>query len=177
LRAFDCGAGRRPARRHDRGGLYFNGGSINYYDPANGYVPSGSGNSASASITAPGAFAFFENKANTDTATFSATSLTIEDLRVGGSFPWRQVFTTDDPGYFDGLALADDNFPGGIAFSLQETDTLTVNWGGELGRKFDDVAVFSLDAAVPEPPLWAMLLNGFAGLAAFGVRSGSRRAT
>ena len=156
------------------GTLQFNGGAVNYYDPANGYVPATYDNTASPSIEAPGIFGFVESPGNTDTAAFTTDSLTIEDKSgANGAFPWRQTFTTSAPGSFDGLTLASDTFPNAFSYALTEMETLTVDWGGLVApaAPADSVALFAFGSSVPEPSTWAMLIVGFLGLGFAGARS------
>ena len=150
------------------GAIYFGGGATNFYDPAQGYVPSGYDNATSPSITVPGVFGF-QDVANLDTAAFTSTSLKIEDVTYKNAVNWTQTFTADTAGFFSNLQLVSDSFPSGVTYSVAG-NTLTVNWGGTSSTG-DAVAMFSFGGAVPEPSTWAMMTLGFAGLGFAGWRA------
>ena len=65
----------------------------------------------------------------------------------------RQTFTASTPGFFDGISLIQDSFPGGLNFSVS-ADTLTVN---VLRGDFSAVATFQLQATVVPTPIPAAL--------------------
>jgi hypothetical protein len=153
------------------GSLTFGGGGTNFFDPANGFVPTGYLNKTQGTtVTISGsAVEFgFSDGANRDTADFSDVGLTLEDLAstaAGGSSS-RYVFT--DPA-FAGLSLVKltDTFAGGVDASLRGT-TLTINVPAFSGAG-DHVATFGLtsgaSATVPEPSTLGLLALGGLGLA------------
>ena len=172
--ALAIGAGASAASATDiTGAIYFDGDSTthstNYYDPNNGYVPAGYGNSSSATVTVgPGLEFGFEDGDNQDTADFSSSSLTIQDITFGNATNWEQTFTSSTAGYFSGLTLLSNDFDG-LTFSVMG-DTLTVDWGGTEDPGTHTV-VFGLSSAAPEPGTWALMMAGV-GLAGFALRRG-----
>jgi len=157
-----------------QGAIYFAGGTTNYYDPANGFVPGGYGNSSGLPITVPGTFGF-EDGANLDTAAFTTTSLSIEDVTNSSASNWTQTFTASTPGFFSGLVETSDSFDP-ISYSLTG-NTLTVQWGGT-DTAGTGVADFSFGAsATPLPSTWTMLIAGFVGLGFLAYRGSKKNAT
>jgi hypothetical protein len=77
-------------------------------------------------------------------------------------------------GFFDIVANGAD------IFSENVGDNSVINLGSILGPNVDLTiegdGVFALGGAVPEPPTWALMLLGFAGLGYAGYRS-TRRTT
>src|SRR4051812_46012784 len=71
------------------GVMNINGGSTNFFDPTNGHVPAGFGNSASPNnvIIGSGTEFGFSDAANTDTVNFTGTQVTLTDVSEVGSFP------------------------------------------------------------------------------------------
>ena len=158
------------------GSLNFNGGGANYFDAANGFVPSGYGNSAGQPVTIGSATEFgFQDGANTDAADFTDTQLIITDNSVSGGASSTYTFTSLTPGAFAGLTLVGSNFAGGFTYGLIG-DTITVNFDGfESGGQFQ--TVFSVAAgSVPEPATWAMMLLGFGAVGGTLRRSHRNRA-
>jgi len=154
------------------GEIYFGGGSTNYYDPANGFVPTGVNNEAGLPVTVDGGTEFgYEDSANLDAADFTSKHLTITDLVFEDAAPWEQRFTASTPGFFNNLTLVSTNFTG-LTYSVTG-NTLKLNWGGTDSPDLF-TADFSFGSAVPEPATWAMLIGGF-GLAGGALRR--RRAT
>jgi MYXO-CTERM domain-containing protein len=154
------------------GGLTFGGGGTNYFDPANGYVPAGFLNSSPGGPTVviadPAVEFGFADGANSITADFTGTALTVTDVRttIGGLAPFAMTFTN---AAFAGLPLIEssDTFPGaGVTASLSGT-ALKLTFGGTSGPGTSR-AVYSFEqpAAVPEPSSWALALVGIAGAAA-----------
>ena len=154
--------------------LNFGGGGANYYDPIRGFVPAGAGNHGGPSITVPSFFAFAD-PADLLTATFTSTSLTIEDIVLVEQTFSNQFFTADTPGFFSNLKLQSNSFPGEFVYSLTG-DTLSVNWIGS-SVPVDATAVFSFGSPVPEASTWAMMALGFAGLSLIALRARGSRAS
>ena len=149
------------------GTLTFNGGGLNAFDPANGYVPAGYGNSTSANgVTIGSGTEFgFNDGANLDIANFTDTQLIIGDLPSGNYIdnPLEMTFTTLTPGAFAELSLVSSNFTG-LTYNLVG-DTITIDWtGGTVAGNQQMQAVFNITGGVPEPATWAMMLLGFAGM-------------
>ena len=147
----------------------------NFYDPANGLVPAGYGNSAGLPVTVAGGVEFgFMDPANQYTADFTANSLTLQgilDTTEGNAAKWQQVFTASTPGFFSALSLTSDNFPNGVIYSLND-DTLTVTWnvleetgGGPSGTYF---AEFEFTGTTPLPAALPLFASGLGGLGLIG---------
>ena len=164
------------------GSLSFNGNSINYFDPAFGFVPAGVGNSTSANGVTIGSgteFGFSQSGTFDIMADFTDDQLVLqEDIFLSALFnPQQFTFTSLTPGAFAGLSLASSNFTG-LTYGVSG-DTITINWtGADLSRGTQLQAVFDiLPAAVPEPATWAMMLLGFAGIGVAMRRKRSALAT
>jgi hypothetical protein len=144
------------------GGLYFAGGSTNYFDPANGFVPAGYGNDAGTTVViGPGIEFGFADSANTDTADFTGSTLTVTDTvkETGGNNPFEMTFT--DPAFtgFTQTGAAD-----GYTYTFSG-DTLDVFWpGGSVqdGQAFTGNFTYST-AATPEPSSLMLLGTGLLG--------------
>ena len=151
------------------GGIFFGGGTINYFDPANGFVPSsGYENTAgtTVSIASPAVEFGFNDNVNLDMANFSASQFTIEDVVESGpsDAPFTMAFTDSA---FNGLSFtkATDSFPdGGLTYSVSGS-TVTIKWAGGTVATGDDYASTFTVKAVPEPSTWAAVGLGFGGLA------------
>jgi hypothetical protein len=149
------------------GGLFFDGSPINFFDPSNGFVPSGSGNSSGTTVTIGSDSEFgFKDGANIDTADFTGSTLTVSDIVEGSANdgPFKMTFTdaaftgfTQESGTLDGFTFS---FSG---------DTLDVfRTGGEVttGESFTSTFDYTTAAAVtPEPTGIALLGTGLLGLA------------
>ena len=149
------------------GSVTFNGGTTNFFDPANHFVPAGYGNSTGLPVTIGSETEFAIGATqNLDTADFSDTQLTITDnvLSTGSNAAFEMQFTSLTPGLFEILTLDSNNFTG-LTYGLSG-DTITIDWTGgavEQGQVFQ--AVFNLiPGAVPEPSTWATMLLGFAAV-------------
>ena len=140
-------------------------GSVNFFDPANGFVPPGCGNSASPTTTiGPGIEFCFNDGANADDADFTGTQLTITDL-VESSGPNRSFVMKFNDDLFAGLTELSDSFPGGMIGVLNGNE-IDVSWGGsdvDAGQMF--TAVFDVNTAVPEPGSIMLFATGLAGVA------------
>ncbi len=153
------------------GKLMFSGGTTNYYDPANGFVPaSGYLNAGGTTVTiaSPAVEFGFQDAHNTDSANFSASQFTIEDVldpTAGGTdTPFTMTFT-DSAFAGQSLAKATDFFPnGGLSFSLVGS-TVTVSWaGGPISANDDYTSTFVI-RTIPEPSTWVVLGAGSVVLA------------
>ena len=152
------------------GSLEFGSSITNYYDPANGYVPSGYLNTAGTTVTVatPAVEFGFEDAHNTDSANFSASQFTIEDSldpTAGGSDnPWTMTFT-DSAFAGQSLAKATDFFPnGGLNYSITGT-TITISWAGGPIKANDDYTSTFVIQTIPEPSTWAAVGTGAVALA------------
>ena len=117
------------------GTLNFAGNANNYFDPANGFVPTGQGyineSSPTVTIEGPGGIFGFADAADVDTANLFGNELTIGDDDVGGdALPWTMTFTDTA---FTGLnvSLNSDNFINGGLTASVTGDTITVSWAGD----------------------------------------------
>ncbi len=165
------------------GGLFFSGGTINYYDSANGFVPTSgylnSGGGTTVTIASPAVEFGFMDAHNTDFANFSASQFTLEDVldsTAGGTdAPFKMTFTDTA---FSGLALAkvSDSFPNGGLTAVLSGTTLTVTWGGGPIHANDDYTSTFIYTAVPEPGTWAAMGIGAGALALMLRRKQSARA-
>ena len=149
------------------GKLMFAGGTTNYYDPANGFVPaSGYLNSAGPTVTvaSPAVEFGFNDNVNLDTVNFSASQFTIEDVVEAGpsDAPFTMTFTDSA---FAGMSFvkATDFFPGGLTYSVTGS-TLTVNWAGGTVATGDDYTSTFTVKTVPEPSAWAAVAMGTGAL-------------
>ena len=149
------------------GSLFFSGLPSNYYDPANGYVPSGYLNTAGITVTiaAPAVEFGFMDAHNTDLANFSASQFTIEDVldstAGGADTPWTMTF--DDPAFATmSFAKASDSFPhGGLTLTRIGTTKISLSWaGGPVTANDDYTSTFVVVTPIPEPATWTMLLGG-----------------
>ncbi len=147
------------------GSLTFAGfGTTNYFDPINGFVPSGFGNSGGLTTVAigPGVEFAFQSASNFDTADFDGTTLVITDVSAtGGSNSFEMKFTDSA---FAGFALMSDTL--GITYNFSGT-TLTVDFGNS-NIKGSGSAIFSYTtpstpAPVPEPGTLQLLGTGLLG--------------
>jgi hypothetical protein len=155
--------------RQVNGTINFGSNPLNYYDPANGFVPAGFGNSSGQPVTIGGGVEFgFDDGANRDTADFSDTQLTIRDEVFSNALNWTQTFTLVGGPAFSSIALVSDSFVPGLTWTLN-SGTITINWAGT-GSPNDFTAVFDVGVnAVPEPASWALMIGGF-GLVGAAMR-------
>ncbi|MBS0504430.1 MAG: PEP-CTERM sorting domain-containing protein [Proteobacteria bacterium] len=156
--------------RQVNGTIQFGANPTNYYDPANGFVPGGFGNSGGQPVTIAAGTEFgFQDGANMDTADFSDTQLTIRDVVFSNAANWKQTFTLVGSPGFASISLVNDAFVPGLTYSLNN-GVIEINWAGTNAAN-DFTAVFNVTAgnAVPEPASWALMISGF-GLAGAALR-------
>lgn len=147
------------------GGLFFAGGTTNYFDPANGFVPAGFGNSAGTTTTiGPGVEFGFMDTVNTDTADFTGSTLTVNDVDLSTAAPFEMTFTD---AAFTGFTQT-GGAAAGYSFSFSG-DTLDVFYAGSatpgtFTGNFD-YSTATPTSATPEPSSIALLGSGALGLA------------
>ena len=140
------------------GSINFFGGGTNYYDPANGFVPAGCGNTAPGTnvvtIADPTVEFCFQDGANRDTAQFTDAGLTLTDLVFTGAANWTQIFTD---AAFAGLTFIEvgDNFPNGGVNLVQVGNQLTFTWAGTQAP--GEFAATYRAVAAPEPATLSLL--------------------
>ncbi len=110
----------------------------------------------------------YQDTANTDSANFTGTTLTLTDVSNGGSLPINFVFTSSA---FSGLALTElsDSFAGGGVNATLIGNVLTLAASSTLGTSGTFTAVYSFSSAAPEAGTWLMMILGF-GFAGFAFR-------
>jgi hypothetical protein len=154
------------------GEINFGGGGTNYYDPANGFVPAGFLNTASATVVIadPAQEFGFLDGANRDTADFTGTQLIVTDQVFSGAASWVMRFTSAG---FAGVTLTElvDSFPTGGVTATVVGNVITLSWAGT-NTPGAFRAVYDV-AAVPEPA--TMLLVGSGLAAALRARRRARR--
>jgi hypothetical protein len=163
------------------GGMYFNGGSDNYFNSSLGYVPGGCQNSgagtASVVVVNPAVEFCIADASNTNTAQFTNDTLSVTDLvRAGGASPWKMTFAFA-PNTVLGVSETSDFFNnGGLSYSFAN-DMLILNWAGTGSINLNLNAQYALQIAptnaVPEPTSVALLSLG---VLAFGAARFKRKA-
>lgn len=154
------------------GSLTFGGGSTNYADPANSFVPSGYGNSGGLPVTiadplvefgvvTPFGDGFFVD--------FTATQMTFTFAsNIAGSFSGLQiVLTALTAGAFEELTLVSSTVPGLAASLTGDAITLTIVSTTTAVTTYS--ATYTLAApetGIPAPPALGLLAVALAGLAA-----------
>jgi hypothetical protein len=150
------------------GQLYFDSDPTNYFDPANGFVPSGFQNHAGPTVVINGYPTFgFNDSHNFDQADFTGNTLTISDENqlFAGASNWKMIFTDNT---FASVSKISDTFAnGGLSYNLVG-DVLTVTWAGEDQSGWNYHAVFDITTtSVSEPS--SLLLLGAALLGLLGT--------
>jgi len=147
------------------GQMLINSNPPNYFESANGFVPAGYGNSGlgtSTTVTIGSEIEFgYMDGANTDTADFTGTTVTLKDVSNSNSLPIEYVFTDTA---FSGLKLSQslDTFPSGFTASLVG-DVLTLS-APAISSSGAYTAVYTLTSAVPEPASVVLLLTLLLGV-------------
>lgn len=119
--------------------------------------------------TAPTAFEFADGS-NIDTATFTATTLTVEDNVADIACGWGMSFT-DTTKAFPSLTLVSTGFPaGGLTYALT-AGLMTFGFSGGMGPA-DYIAVFDIGGSLPEPGSLAVFGVGLVGAAVARRRRG-----
>jgi hypothetical protein len=124
----------------------------NYFESANGYVPAGYDNSGlgtSTTVTIDSGIEFgFHDGSNTDTADFTGTTLTLQDVSVNNSIGITYIFTDTA---FTGFSLSSNTFPSSVTATLVG-DVLTLNAPAiSSSGTYDAVYNLSTTASAPEP--------------------------
>ena len=143
------------------GTFLVNHGTTNYFDPANGFVPPGFGNSAGTTVTiGPGVEFGFADGANFNSVNFSGSGLNFIDISTLGTIDFEMDFT--DPAFTSFTQLT--GYPG-----------LTYSFSGDTLRLFrtttlkpgiyDTTFRYTTNAAItPEPSSVALMATGLLGL-------------
>jgi hypothetical protein len=138
----------------------------NYYDPAEGGVPPGYGNTTGETVTVgPGVEFGYGGGGFLDTADITTTTLKLTTTAqvVGTTF---HIFTPSAPGFFDGITLVSATFDD-FTWSVNN-GVLGMGWLGTFtpGTYAAEFA-FGRDApGIPEPHAWAIMIMGFSGAGA-----------
>ncbi len=150
------------------GSLQFNGGGLNYFDPANPIVPAGYLNTSSPTVTIADPAPEFghASSAGVEYADFNDSQLVVSDSSfiITTDVPWMMTFTSSTSGLFQGLSLVSGSFSPSLTYGLAG-DTIMINWaGGPVSKGTSFSAIFDVQtAAVPEPN--SLALAGLALLA------------
>ena len=151
------------------GSLTFGGfGTTNFFDPANGFVPAGYGNSTSPNnvVIGSGIEFGFNDSVNRDIANFSGTGLLVRDVCLaGGTCGGNNTFvmTFTDLAFTSATLLTNSL---GITYSFSG-DTLTINYPGNFVDSGNATATFLIGttAPTPEPGTMALVATGILGAA------------
>jgi PEP-CTERM motif len=144
------------------GTLMFGGGSTNYFDSSNGFVPGGYLNSVSPTVVVaePDIEFGFNDGANLDVANITANQLIITDDSQQGAFFFDMTFTSTA---FAGLTMVEvENTFGGGSGATLVGNVITFHSDGATGPG-SQRAVYEF-SSVPEPASIAILTVGALGL-------------
>lgn len=157
------------------GELNFGGGPTNWFDPDNGYVPTGScqDSNARSVVAHPNAACGeefrFASPLSTVRADLAASQVSISNqLNSFAQYFSFEIRLSDldwavGPGIIIGLQEVSDNFVGGLTASFGP-DSLRFNWGGcPSCAPAAQVAHYTI-FTIPEPGTFAMLAAGLLGL-------------
>jgi len=141
-------------------------GGTNYFDPTNGGVPAGYGNTGSATVAIGSGVEFgYQDGANLDTANFTGTSLTITDQTFSSASPFFMTFTSNVAGFFNNAAFSSNGFGGSFSVS-GNTLTFSAPTVGTPQTRTSVITFAGATGAVPEPATWAMMVLGFGAVGA-----------
>ncbi len=145
--------------------------SVNYFDPANGYVPAGTSNSAGITVPIDANVEFgFDDGINLDTVDFiNGTSLLIKDISTNGASPFRFTVFTNRNHFFDNATFALNEFNGVFRVNSRGNGLTFVSpnlipSGGS--TRVASITFLGVGAATPEPASWAMMVMGFGAIGA-----------
>lgn len=156
------------------GVLNFDGGSTNYFDPGEGFVPSGflnqNGTTVAFGNTAPEfGFAGPGNEANADFT--SPATLVLRGAARGTEAPFQMRFTGLVPGSFGSITQLSNSFPDATTSYSASNNIITFTFNG-VSTPGAYTAVFAVTSSVPEPaPCKLLLLAGTGLLIRHGVSS------
>ena len=149
------------------GSLLFQGHPLNYFDPVNGFVPTGYENASGTTVKiAEPAIEFGAVfPANTDIANFTPTQLILTDIvnSSGNNVPFTISFV--DTAFF-GMAVSkvSDTFANGGTVASLTGDVLTVAWNGSSVNAGTLEAVYDFSSSAPEPSSFGLLVAGAVAL-------------
>ena len=161
------------------GVLNFSGLGTNFFDSANGFVPSGylnSGGATTVTIGEPALEFGFQAITNRDVANFTDTQLILTDTSffdVIGNSAITYRFTSSTPGLFTAVSLASNGYPVTPSLSLVG-NVITVSFAfvDFSAPAGDYTTVINIStSAVPEPSTLLLGGAGLAGLIAWRRRS------
>jgi hypothetical protein len=116
----------------------------------------------------------YSDGSNDDTATFSATMLTIEDQVTDTACGWGMSFT-DVTTAFPSLTLISSNFAPDLTFDLTG-GVIDISWDGILTGPADFIAVFNIDGDLPTPEPGSLAVFGVALVGVGLIRQRRRHA-